>query len=78
MFNFFKKYDITFLDEKWEMISKNVKAKFIPRTHELIFIEEFGKYYRVANVVYNFKNGQGIYIIIEEYTDDYKLMGNKI
>jgi hypothetical protein len=74
IFNWFKKYSATILDEKWNVIKKKVKLKFIPRTHELIFLEETNKYYRVINVVYNFKNIQGIYIIIEEYTDDFALL----
>jgi hypothetical protein len=74
MINWFKRHSVSILDEKWNVIKENVKIKHIPRTHELIFLEETNKYYRVVNIIYNFQGGQGIYIIIEEYTDDFALL----
>lgn len=70
MFN--KKYKVNFLNEKWVPIKLNVKLSFIPRTHELVYINS--KYYRVANVIHNIDKKSEVYIIIEQYTDDLKLL----
>ena len=70
----FKKYSVTFLSEKWDVIKDGVKIKHIPRTNELVFLPEHNKYFRVVNVIYNFTGKQNIFIIIEEYTDDYALL----
>ena len=78
MFNWFKTFNVTILDEKWTIVKDNVKIKFIPRTHELIFLEEDNKSYKVINVIYNIKNGQDVYIVIEQYTDDVGLIEKKI
>ncbi len=73
MFN--KKIKISFLNEKWELMASNVKLKYLPRIHELIYLNSV--YYRVANIVHNIGHMQDIYIIIEEYTDDYNLFEKK-
>ena len=73
MFN--KKIKISFLNEKWELMVSDVKLKYIPRIHELIYLNSV--YYRVANIVHNIGQMQDIYIIIEEYTDDYNLIEKK-
>lgn len=73
MFN--KKIKISFLNEKWELMVSDVKLKYIPRIHELIYLNSV--YYRVANIVHNIGQMQDIYIIIEEYTDDYNLFEKK-
>lgn len=72
---FSKKYKVNFLNEKWETIKLNVKLDFIPRTHELIYLNSV--YYRVANVIHNLENNIEVYIIIEQYTDDFKLLDKK-
>ena len=77
IFNWFKKKNVTVLDEKWNVVKDNVKITHIPRTHELIFLEEKNRYYRVVNVIFNFTNQQSIYIVIEEYTDDFGLSEKK-
>lgn len=76
--NFFKrKCGVTLLDEKWEILKLCQKVDFIPRTNEIVYLSEYEKYYRVANVVYNFEKTQGIFVIIEEYTDDFALNNEK-
>ena len=70
----FKKYSVTFLNEKWEVVREGVKIKHIPRANELVFLPEHNKYFRVANVIHNFNGEQNIFIIIEEYTDDFTLL----
>ncbi len=76
---FKKRYKINFLDEKWVPIKVSVKFDFIPRTHELVFINS--KYYRVVNVIHNLETcvtqTVGVYIIIELYSDDLKLLNKK-
>ena len=74
---FFKKYKITIIDEKWNIIKSNFKIKVIPRTHELFYLEENDKYYRVVNVIHNIRNEQEICVVIEDYIDDYALKDNK-
>ena len=73
MFN--KKIKISFLNEKWGLMASDVKLKYLPRIHELIYLNSV--YYRVANIVHNIGHMQDIYIIIEEYTDDYNLFEKK-
>ena len=70
-----QKNKISFLSEKWVVIDSNVKLKYLPRIHELVYLNNV--YYRVANIIYNIGNAQDIYIIIEEYTDDYNLFEKK-
>jgi hypothetical protein len=78
MFKWFKKHEVTILDEKWNIVKQSMKVTAIPRTHELIFLTEYDKYYRVVNVVYNFSDTQHIYVIIEEYTDDFNILEKKV
>lgn len=73
----FKRYKVSFLNEKWELIKDDVKVNDIPRIHEVIYMVEESKYYRVVNVVHNITFKQEIYIVIEEYTDDYALINKK-
>lgn len=73
MFN--KKIKISFLNEKWELMASDVNLKYLPRIHELIYLNNV--YYRVANIIHNIGNAQDIYIIIEEHTDDYNLFEKK-
>lgn len=76
--NFFnKKCSVTLLNEKWEILKLCDKVEFIPRANEIVYLSEYEKYYRVANVVYNFEKKQGIFVIIEEYTDDLALNNEK-
>jgi hypothetical protein len=72
---FKKRYRVNFLDEKWGTVKSDVKLDFIPRTHELIYINS--KYYRVANVIHNIGKSTGVYVIIELYTDDLNLLDKK-
>ena len=75
--NIFKRYKVSFLDEKWELIKEDVRVFDIPRTHEVIYLISEKKYYRVVNVIHNIDKNQEIYIVIEEYTDDYALINKK-
>ena len=76
--NIFKRYKVSFLNEKWELLKEDIKVFNIPRSHEIIYLTEESKYYRVVNVIHNINKKQDIYIIIEEYTDDYALIDKKV
>lgn len=74
---FFKNYKITLIDEKWNVLKSNFKIKVIPRIHELFYLEDDKKYYRVVNVIHNIRKEQEICVVIEDYVDDYGLKDNK-
>lgn len=48
MFN--RKYTVTFIDSKWEVIKKNVKLLPIPRQGEYVFFN--GLYHEVVQVIH--------------------------
>ncbi len=62
---FKKKYSVSLLDDKWEVIRGNVKVHFIPRKNEFIYLEEFEKYFEVLNVVHYLNKKHGIFLIIK-------------
>jgi len=71
MINLFKKYSITLLNKSWVgILNEKTKVKFIPRQGELIFIEQTKKYYKVLNVIYYLNRKQGIFVIVEEFSDE--------
>lgn len=71
MINLFKKYSITLLNKSWVgILNGKTKVKFIPRQGELIFIEQTNKYYKVLNVIYYLNRKQGIFVIVEEFSDE--------
>lgn len=74
---FFKNYKITLIDEKWNVLKSNFKIKVIPRIHELFYLEDNKKYYRVVNVIHNIRKEQEICVVIEDYIDDYGLKDSK-
>lgn len=76
MIKLFKQHKIVFLDEKWNVLSPEVKVQSIPRIHELIYFTPEKRYYRVINVIYGVEvdKCKSIFVIIEQYTDDFKLM----
>ncbi len=61
----FKKYNISLMNEKWEMIIQNLKVKHIPRTSEFIYLDNQEQYYKVINVIHNMTNKHEIFIIVE-------------
>lgn len=73
----FKKHKVTFLNESWKIVKTDVSVKAIPRIHEIVYLVDELKYYRVVNVVHNIDKNHTIYVIIEEYADDYALIEKK-
>lgn len=61
----FKKYNISLMDNNWEIIDPNIKFKYIPRFGELIYLTKLGQYYKVINVIHNITNKHEIFIIVE-------------
>lgn len=73
----FNKIKINIIDEQWNTLKTNFKLKVIPRIHELMYLSDIEKYYRVVNVIHNINDKQNITVVIEEYTDDYGLKDDK-
>lgn len=61
---FSKKYTVTLLNSKWEIVKSNVKLISIPKKDEYFFIDN--KYYDVLNVVHTIEKEHKILVIIEE------------
>lgn len=63
-----RKYKITLLAKNWSVIKDGIHVKSIPSKDELIFIQEFNKYYTVFNVIhaYSENNNDGVFVIITE------------
>jgi hypothetical protein len=61
----FKKYNISLMDNKWEMIIQTLKVKYIPRSGELIYLNSQEQYYKVINVIHNITKKHEIFIIVE-------------
>jgi hypothetical protein len=61
---FSKKYTITFLNSKWEIVKSNIKLKSIPQRDEYIYMDD--KYYDVLNVVHVINKKHEIFVIIQE------------
>ena len=61
---FSKKYTVTFLNSKWEIVKSNVKLVSIPNRNEYIYMDN--RYYDVLNVVHTIDKNHKILIIIEE------------
>jgi hypothetical protein len=64
---FSKKYNITLLDSKWNVIKSNVKLPTVPRRDEYVW--HVNVYYRVLNVVHSTDDKQTTFIIVEQFGD---------
>ncbi len=65
---FKRKYTISILTSKWEILKRNLKVKVIPRQNEFLYLDE--RYVKVISVVHSLKETQEIFIIIEEMESD--------
>jgi hypothetical protein len=63
----FGKYNISIMNNAWEMIIPRLKVKHIPRNGELIYLNDLEQYYRVLNVIHNITKKQEIFVIVENY-----------
>lgn len=71
---FFKsKHIVTLLDEKWQTIKSDVKLLAIPKQDELMYIEEFKKYYRIMYVIHHLHPKHNVVLVLKEFTHDIKV-----
>lgn len=61
---FDKKYTVTLLNSKWEIIKSDLKLNSIPQRDEYIYMND--RYYDVLNVVHSIDKNHKILVIIEE------------
>ena len=61
---FKRKYTVTLLNSKWEVVKRNVNFTIIPRKDEYVYLDE--QYYEVVNVVHMLNKKQDIFVIINE------------
>ena len=61
---FSKKYTVTFLNSKWEIVKSEIKLKTIPKRDEYVYMDN--KYYDVLNVVHSISKKHKIFVIIQE------------
>lgn len=61
---FSKKYTVTLLNSKWEIVKSNVKLISTPKKDEYVFMDN--KYYDVLNVIHTIEKKHKILIIVEE------------
>ncbi len=61
---FSKKYTVTLLNSKWEIVKSNVKLILIPKKDEYVFMDN--KYYDVLNVIHTIGKEHKILIIVGE------------
>ena len=65
---FKRKYSITILDENWSELKTNIRLSIVPKEGELIYMEEFNKYFNVVRVIHYLKDKtQGIFIVVNNY-----------
>jgi len=71
---FFKsKHIVTLLDDKWQMIKSNVNLSAIPKQDELMYIDEFEKYYRIMYVIHHLHPKHNVVLVLREFTHDIKV-----
>lgn len=66
MWLFRRKTPITVLNKDWSVLKNRIKVSHVPRRGEMLFFEKEQTYYQIVNVVHNFKNKHGIFIIVEK------------
>ena len=64
---FGKKYTVTLLNSKWEVVKRNLPFEVIPRKDEFIWFEE--QYFEVVNVVHQIDKQQSIFVIVNQLTN---------
>jgi hypothetical protein len=61
---FSKKYTVTFLNSKWEIVKSKIKLNVIPQRDEYVYMND--RYYDVLNVVHSIGDQHNIHVVIEE------------
>lgn len=68
MFN--KKYTVSILDSKWNVVKNRMKFISIPRSGEYVFFD--GLYHEVLNIIHVFDGKTGIFVVINEIPKELK------
>ena len=68
---FRRKYTVTVLDSKWNVIKNRLKLNPIPRKDELLFLD--GLYYEVINIVHRIDEKQGIFVVVNPFKHQEKI-----
>jgi len=61
---FSKKYTVTFLNSKWEIVKSKIKLNVIPQKGEYVYMNN--RYYDVLNLIHSIDNQHNIHIVVEE------------
>ena len=64
---FKRRYSVTIMNESWKTLKNDTKLHSIPRRDELVYLEEYQKYFNVTNVIHYLNNKHGIFVIVREY-----------
>lgn len=67
---FEKKYTVTILDSKWQVLKRNINLKVVPRLYEMLYFD--GVYFDVINVIHMLNEKQDIFIVIEKSEKQYQ------
>ena len=71
---FFKsKHIVTLLDDKWQIIKDKVPLSSIPKQDELMYIDEFKKYYRIMYVIHHLQPKHNVLLVLREFSHDIKV-----
>lgn len=72
---FTKKYTLTLLDSKWNVLKRNINLTVIPRKDEYVFFEN--QYYEVLNVVHMLNKKQDVFVVIEKAVTQPNIIENE-
>jgi len=64
---FRKKYTVTLLNSKWEILKRNLPFEIIPRKDEFIWLDD--QYFEVINLVHQIDKKQSIFVIVNPLTN---------
>lgn len=68
---FKKKYKVSVLDSKWEIIKNSLVLEIIPRINEYLWLHD--KYYLVIGVVHSIQEKNAVFLIVEEKSNQLKM-----
>jgi hypothetical protein len=66
---FRRKYNVSLLTSKWDVIKRNVKMEIIPNKSDFIWIDDI--YYRVEEIVHSISNKHEVFLIVSKENEKY-------
>ena len=69
---FKSKYMVRLLDENWELLKNDIPMVAIPKQDELMYIEEYGVYFKIIYVIHNITSKHDIILVIRKLNKDIK------